>query len=321
MSTATGNYFGTLAAETGNCWNRFWFTPTDRRPLDALRAVVGAISFYMLATLTPDLGAYFADGGLLPTETVQNLEREFHSFSYLNLLHTPTELLVAHLAGMAIVALFTFGIFTSLTSVLSLAVMLSTVHRAPMLTTLVEPVLTTAMFYICLGPAGPLAWLTKKFTDRPIAQESAWATVALRLFQIHIAMLYATLGLSKLLGDTWWNGTGVWWLVARRGSTLFDLTGLATLTAGETPIGVYLLNVWSHAIVVFEIAFAIFIWNRRLRPLLLGWSVIHWIGIAILLGQLPLAATMVGVNVAYLSGETLCRRKQLAAVALASDSR
>lgn len=301
MGAAVQNYFSELVAATGDCWNRFWFTPTDRRPLDGLRIFAGCISLYLLATLAPDLGFYFGENGILPVESVYQMEGELKSLSYLDYFTSTQELLIIHILGMVVVGLFTFGILTPITSVGALIVMLSTVHRAPMITSLVEPVITMLLFYICVGPAGPIAGVVRLFTQRSNEQVSTWATVALRLIQVHLVLLYAMMGLSKLMSEAWWNGTGSWWLMARPESRLIDLTGIADFTVGTTAIGIYLINFWTHLVVIFELAFAVLVWNRLLRPLLLGWSVVHWIGIGIVLGQPLLAVTMIGANIAFLS--------------------
>lgn len=303
MTATTQSYCKRLAGETSICWNRFWFVPIGRAPLDLLRVVSGGIALILLLTLLPDLAFYFGPEGVLPVSAIEQLEGPLHGVSYLNYFTSPTELMVLHVVGIVFVAMFTLGLFTPITSVAALAVMLSTVHRGPMLASLVEPVVTMVMFYYCLGPGGPFAWIASKFSGRPIERVSSWATVSLRLIQVHLCLLYATMGLSKLMSDTWWGGSGVWWLIARPESRLFDLTGLATWEIGGTPIGIYVINLWSHAIVVFELAFALLIWNRLLRPLLLGWSLIHWIGVAILLGQPILALMMIGANAAFLDTE------------------
>ena len=300
MVSAVQDYLSSLVTATGVCWNRFWFTPVDRQPLDRLRVVTGCISLYLLATLIPDLNTYFGPNGLLPVEAVNQLEGELRSWSYLDYFTTSSELLTIHILGMIVVALFTLGWFTPITSVLSLLVMLSTAHRAPMITTLVEPVVTMVLFYLCLGPAGPIAGLVRVFTQQPTDRVSTWSTVALRLLQIHLALLYATMGLSKLLSESWWNGTGVWWLMARPESRLFNIAGIAEWTVGSTPVGIYLVNFWTHVVVAFELVFAVLIWNRTLRPLLLVWSIFHWFGIGVLLGQPLLAITMIAVNAAFL---------------------
>lgn len=300
MATVAQGYLPSLIASTGDCWNRFWFTPVDQKPLDRLRIAAGCISLYLLATLIPDLNTYFGPDGLLPVEAVNQLEGELRSWSYLDYFSASSELLTVHILGMVVVALFTLGLFTPVTSVLSLVVMLSTAHRAPMITTLVEPVVTMVLFYLCLGPAGPIAGTVRLFTQQPKTRVSSWSAVALRLLQIHIALLYLTMGLSKLMSVCWWNGEGTWWLMARPESRLLNIAGLAEWSVGNTPVGVYAVNLWTHAIIAFEIAFAVLIWNRTLRPLFLVWSIVHWIGIGILLGQPLLAVTMIALNAAYL---------------------
>lgn len=306
MASAVQNYFSSLVETTGNGWNRFWFTPVDRKPLDWLRIVAGCVSLYLLVTLTPDLNFYFGENGILPVETVNQMEGELRSLSYLDYFTSSQELLIVHVLGIVVVALFTLGVLTPFTSVASLIVMLSTAHRAPMITTLVEPVITMLMFYLCVGPAGPIAGVVRLFNQRPVEQVSTWAAVSLRLIQVHLVLLYAMMGLSKLYSESWWNGTGVWWLMARPESRLLDLTGLAEITMGTTPVGIYLVNFWTHAVVIFELAFAVLIWNRMLRPLLLAWSVLHWVGIGIVLGQPLLAITMIGANAAFV---TCCTKK------------
>jgi hypothetical protein len=302
-------YFSSLTADIGDCWNRFWFWPMDRKPLDWLRVAVGCISLYLLATLTPDLNTYFGSEGLLPVEAVDQIEtgtagNSLRGWSYLDYFTSSSELLTVHILGIVVVALFTLGLATPVTSLLTLLVMLSTVHRAPMLTSLVEPVVTMVLFYWCLGPGGPIAGITRLFTQQPTQRVSTWSTVSLKLIQVHLSLLYATMGLSKLLSESWWSGMGVWWLMARPESRLFDITGLAQVAIGDTPIGIYIINLWTHAVVAFEIAFAVLIWKRSLRPLLLGWSVVHWIGIAALLGQPLLAITMIAANAAFLTKDS-----------------
>ncbi|MFT3883817.1 MAG: hypothetical protein QM703_29820 [Gemmatales bacterium] len=36
------------------------------------------------------------------------------------------------------------------------------------------------------------------------------ATLALRLIQIHMCIVYFISGLAKLQGSTWWNGSATW---------------------------------------------------------------------------------------------------------------
>ncbi|MGH7139644.1 MAG: hypothetical protein ACREHD_28220, partial [Pirellulales bacterium] len=152
MNSTPGQYFQTLGGEWTRGWNRFWFTPSDPLVLGVMRIAVGAIALYLVATYTPDLDRYFGQNGLLPVSVLASLEeptrddlqlvppqvREAvprqYRFSYLDRIHESAGLTAAHLAGLAVLTLFTLGIFTRVTAVASLIVFLSYLHRGPMLT-------------------------------------------------------------------------------------------------------------------------------------------------------------------------------------------
>ncbi len=298
MSSSVGNYFRTLCDRFGDGWNRFWFTPSDPFVLGPIRFFTGAILLYLHATLTPDLVRLFGAGGWLPTSAVAQLEGTLRP-SYLNFLSTPTELWVAHALGGLVLLLFTVGLFTRVTSVLSLIVLLSTVHRAPMLTSQVEQVLAYLVAYLCLAPAGA-SWSLDALFRRKRAPDllrtasslCVAATIAVRLIQVHTAIVYGVMGLSQLMG-AWWASMGIWWLAARPESRLVDLTGWHP----------YLFQVWDYATVLFELAFAVLVWNRLARPLLLALSVPIWLGLALVTGAVPLALAMLVAGLAYVPSE------------------
>ena len=82
-------------------------------------------------------------------------------------------------------------------------------------------------------------------------------------------------------------------LIAKPESRAVDLTGLAGAP--------YIINVWTLAIVLFELCFAFLIWNRLARPLLLGLALPIWIGTALLTGMTSWALMMLVANLAFAS--------------------
>ena len=304
MLSAISDYFRTLGHAFAQGWNRFWFLPSDPYPLGVIRLLTGLIAIWVHVTLLSDLTRLFAAGGWLPVDVVERTTIRGYPLSYLNFASSPTDLLIAHCLGLVVLVLFTLGYWTRLTSILALIVMLSDVHRAPMITTMVEPVVTMVMFYLCLGPAGASwsldEWLKRRkaaaagsFVQPP--SKSFTATLSLHLIQVHLAMLYATMGAAKLMGSAWWTGLGVWWLVTRPESRSADLTGMP----------LFLTNFWSHAIIAFELGFAILIWVRLARPLLLGIAVLMWLLMAILTGQVAFSLMMLVANLSFCSPDWL----------------
>jgi hypothetical protein len=318
MSSAIREYFEMLVERFGQGWNRFWFTPSDPFTLGVIRVLTGIMAIYMVATFGPDLGAFFGKEGLIQPRLLEDLSagQPPYSFSYLNHLDTPAELTIAHGAGLAVLGLFTLGVATRVTSVLALVVVLSYIHRAPLVAAHFEWILAFMMFYLCLGPSGrclsidsllsrrtrarsPHAPHEEAGAARNAAAGSVAATVAIRLMQVHLAAVYLMMGLAKLMGGAqgsiWWTGDAMFWLVARPESRLVDLTGLHE----------YVLNAWTHLVVWTEMLFPVLIWNRLARPLLLAISTLLWASLAVATGLVPFCLIMAIANLAYVPASIL----------------
>ncbi|HVA48668.1 MAG TPA: hypothetical protein VNH11_20040 [Pirellulales bacterium] len=327
-------YFKRLTTECGRGWTRFWFAPSDPIALGGLRIGVGLIALYWLATFTPDLDRYFGAHGLVPLGTLRQLEeptrdgnrqtapeqvreampREYR-FSYLDHVRSPGGLLAAHLAGMAAVALFTCGVFTPVSSIATLVVVLSYLHRGPMLTSQVEPLMAFVLLYLCLGPSGSACsvdrWRKERRTPGSlpagsigplVARSSTWATVSLRLIQVHLTLVYAMMAVGKLGGhgqgdNVWWSGMGMWYLIARTEQRMLDLTALH-----QWPL---LVHAGSYAVMFWQAAFPIFVWNRLARPLMLGINAVMWALLAPILGNIPFAVMMIVASLAFVAPEKL----------------
>jgi hypothetical protein len=323
MTLSPLNYFQTLAGEFGRGWNRFWFAPSDPLTLGLLRIASGLMAFYLVASYSPDLERYFGSNGLVPLEMVRGLEaqtrdgdrqvlpgqvreampREYR-FSYLDYFHTPGGLRTVHACGLLTLALFTCGLFTRLTGIASLVVVLSYLHRGPMLTSQVEPILAFVLFYLCLGPAGAACSLDRRWAARreglPVPASSLaspWATVSLRLIQVHLTVVYLMMAVGKLGGNIWWSGLAMWFLIARSEQRMVDLTALSSL-----PL---LVHAGSYAVMFWQAAFPILIWNRLARPLLLGINALMWALLAPVIGNIPLAVMMVVASLAFVPGDVL----------------
>jgi len=333
MYQAVTGYFSSLAEDFGQAWNRFWFSPSDPYPLGCIRVLAGLLLLYVHMTWTYDLGRFFAADGLVPVATNQQLLRLQgrveaeqmmpFSASYLNFATSSTELWIAHAAGLVVLILFTIGWKSRITSVLALIVWLSYYHRAPVLAGEMEPILSFVLFYLCLGPNGAALsvdrWLAVKKErellklqnreSEPIAAAAAtWqATIPVRLMQIHLSVVFLMMAIAKLAGPnppaTWWTGDGIWWLLAKPETRPFDITGIANL-----PESRLLVDFLCHALVWFEFAFALLIWNQRARPLMLGLLVLLWgVLIGVSTGLFVFVLAILTASVAFCDAEMLRR--------------
>jgi len=308
----TTRYWEDLNRSVGQSWNRFWFTPTDPLPLCLLRIAVGLLALAYLVSFSGEMVQVFGVDGLMSTATVTTIRGattgyDWVHFSLLDLANTAAALWTLHVLSGLVLLLFTLGVQTRTTSVLSLLVILSYIHRQPILTGPFEPVISMLLLYLCLGPCG--AYLSVDYWrmsrrgaahGRHARSQSDWtATVSLRLIQLHCAAFYLLMGLSKLSGQVWWEGDAVWLLMSQVRSRPLDLTFLREQA--------FLLDAWTHAIVAFELVFPLVIWKSLARPLLLGIALVMWGSLGILTGLTGFVLVMLVASAAFLSPD-LCRR-------------
>ena len=296
-------YFRALSEHIGTAWNHFWFQPSDVFDLCVLRVLVGSLALGWQMSYLLDLTTWFGGEGWLASDAMQRVVSGgssgvgFYDFSYLFWVSRPWLLWTVHFLGSLILLAFTVGCCTRWAAVASLVVLVSYVHRAPLLAGPAEPVLTMLVAYLCLAPVGQqVSWdRRRRGASWPLMRQSCWATVARRLIQVHLVMLYLVMGLTKLGGETWWYGEAIWWLAAQPDSQWFDPAVLRSYAV--------LLNLWTHAVVISELLFVVLIWNRWLRPLVLVGSAVSWISVAVATGYVGLSATMIVANFAFVSGE------------------
>jgi hypothetical protein len=314
MASVNEKDFGDVTEEFGQRWNRFWFTRADALPCCVLRIAVGLIVTAHFLAMGPGLGIWFAsDGALTPAAVKRILElpggggATFHP-SYLDYFPAGTGLYIVHVAAVIVSLAFAIGFLTRASGLLTLAALLAYVHRVPEVAGYVEPVLSFLIAYLVVAPSG--AWLSvdqrlfgsgKKSPLGSLlagsSEPSLAANISLRLIQVHIAMFYAMMGLSKLYGDAWWQGGAVWMLMAQTESRVVD----ATVFRRMGQIGEYLLNFATHLIVYFELAFGVLVWTRIGRPVLLALSLIVWPIIILATGQLLFGLAMLAANMAFVS--------------------
>ena len=307
-----GQYFSRLANAFGKGWTRFWYLPSDPFPLCLMRILVGIFSLCFILSYTEDLSYFFAQGGLLSLELTEqyppfNATYNPAVFSYFSYLHSPLELHIAHWIGIVILCLFTIGWHSRITAVLGLFVILSYIHRAPLITSEIEPLLAAIQFYLCFGPCGARLSVDRYLAKRkmPIMPQSEQdrggkffsATLSTRLIQIHLCIIAAMMGIAKLSGpgeltgggewvDPWGVGEAVWWMIARPQTRIFE--GLTSLR--DYP---YLIAAWTHIILLVELVFPILIWNRLVRPLVLAIAFVAWGSLILISGIGPFYALLI----------------------------
>jgi hypothetical protein len=237
-----------------------------------------------------DLAAY-REAGRLPPDAAPPVPL---GWSALYLCGANTALLrAAYWLSITVLALFTLGVATRLTAVLAWVIVVSFAAN-PAMSYDADALLGIFAFYLMvgyllfglwggnlslrewlLGPAG--TWLLARRPEggpRP----SRAANLAVRLIQVHFAIVIVVSGLHKLQQGDWWSGVAFWYpLHPAFTVTPQEIAGVVRYRnayLGVLSLTVYLALAW-------QIGFPLFAWRRRWRPVLLAGAALGWLGTAL----------------------------------------
>jgi hypothetical protein len=286
------NYLRDLTQAAIAGWNRFWFTPTDVATLALMRILGGAMLFYTHLVWGFELDAFFGSQGYIPVESARVFYGDSFrwALSYLWYVQSPTALWGVHLAALIVLAMFTLGLCTRITSILSFVVAVSYANRVPGALFGLDQINVMLATYLMLAPCGAAysldRWLAARRAGGPLppAPPSTTANVVTRLIQLHMCIIYFFAGLGKLQGEMWWEGTALWGAAFNLEYQTVNLTWLArfpVLTAFLTQATAY-----------WEMFFCVLVWPRLLRPITVFIALPLHLSIGICMGLMTFGLVM-----------------------------
>jgi hypothetical protein len=290
-------------------WTRFWFTPADPFGLNLVRVLAGLLFLFWLLPFAGSYSAFFGRQGW------------FDSMAYVEASHIPNGILPPHLFGwslyllsdnpllpgvvywgsIAVIVLFTLGVATRLSGILTWVAVVS--HTAnPALTYDADPLLVMLAFYLMvgyllqrlldshqslvsrlLGPS-PLGVFQRLVRTEETRSPSVGANLALRLFQVHFAIAMVICGLHKLQVKESWTGIVPWFYLNPPFHTTPEQVQSFKVGAEDT---LFYFSLATYLFLAWQILFPLFAWRRSLRFILLGGAVLSWIAYSFFL-PLPL---------------------------------
>ena len=285
-----------LGAAAARAWDRFWFTPTDAGRLAVVRVLAGCLGLLLAWSWAGDLVAWFGADGIISPD-VLGVWRSPTALSLFDVARSNVAVWGIFLLGVVVLGMLAAGAATLFTAPLAACFWASLLHRGPMLVGPADDVLAVILWCLVVGRSGDTFSVDRVLTGagrRPAAP--SWRNgLSLGLLRIHASVIAAAAVVAQLKADVWWNGTAAWFLAARE-STRVDLTGLL---AGSEIV----TNVVTHAIVLFEIAFAAGVWNRWARPVMARAGLVGWPLVGLLAGEPLWGAALAILSWACLPGD------------------
>ncbi len=270
-------------AELRRRWSTFWFGELDARPVALLRIGVGTIVTWMLLERLSVARTVLSDDGWFPHEAAVHLMDPWH-WSLLHPFGAPWQVTtVLVLGGLGALA-FTLGLYTRLGGAVAFVALASVHTRNPAVLYGADSVARVWLAYLLLMPCGR-AWSVDAIRHRLRDHDAAFGSPAptlpawpVRLFQIQVATVYLTTGISKAYGTDYHDGTALWHALSNPVySRWLDVAEPLYAAGGSVLAALTVMTLW------WELAFAFMVPFRRLRPIALGLGVFVHGGIFVLM--------------------------------------
>ncbi len=290
-------------------WTRFWFTAVNPRGLHALRVLSGLLFLLWLLPLAGHQSALFGLNGWFDWQAYREGAHlpggppaPYSGWSLLYLGGSSAALVDAlWWVAVAVFALFTLGVCVRVTAVLTW-VLVASFLLSPAVNYDADYLLAILAFYLMIGYVllgqwsrplslagrllGPWDVVLFGSRGRPSAERdmtpSYAANLAVRLLQVHFALIMVVSGLHKLQFGEWWGGVAYWYpLHPPFRTTLADIRA----EAAHASLDLFLLSLVQYVALAWQIGFPAFAWRRRWRVVLLGGAVLSWVGAIYIYGQ------------------------------------
>ena len=273
----------------------FFFKPSDAMVLAWIRIATGGMIAYIHLVWLLRLESFFGPSALLDRESLSLLHQNAWKWTYLDGSESLWLACLHELAALGAGLAMALGIWSRWSTPLAWLLTLMTAHRlAPMLFGLDQVVLMLAM-YLSISRCGDRWSLDRRFGLARPADEHWQNTLATRLIQLHLCVIYFFGGLGKARGWMWWDGTAMWYSAASYEYQSLDLTWIGRYPA--------LGSVLTHMTLFWEIAYAFLVWPRWSRPLVLAMALLVHVGIALYLGMITFGFMMIVANLAFIPSQ------------------
>jgi hypothetical protein len=225
----------------------------------------------------------------------------------------PAWMMAIHLGFLAAVALFTVGLFTRVTGVITWMAVLCYIQRS--WTTLfgMDTIIVVLALYLMISPCGAVYSLDRWLARRRARQRgvdlpetpalSSAANFALRLMQFHFCVIYMASGISKLQGASWLNFTAVYLVMANYEFNPLHLwlyyEALVWLCQHQWLWEIF-ITASTVGTLVIELSLPFMIWRPRWRPYYMVASLMLHTGIAAIMGLTTFSMLMVCLLMAFI---------------------
>lgn len=200
-----------LLKRINTLWYRLLFEPVSPAPVCVFRILFGFLILLSYLLLYSDLSVWFGSNGMVSLQTAKAYTA-FDRFSvFFFLPDTDASVFVVYSAVLLSAFAVMIGFRTRLSLIVLFLCLLSFNHRNPAIFHSGDSFLRVSCFLLIFAPCGKMF----SFDSRHCAYPEQWKILcspfAQRLLQWQIAAIYCQTFSAKIQGETWRNGTAVYY--------------------------------------------------------------------------------------------------------------
>jgi hypothetical protein len=282
-----------------SAWDKFFFEEKPTEGMALFRIIwMSMIFIYFLI----DLGNshdFYGPHALLSQNTVRDQFTFLHA-NIFNLFRPSYETVngIMLIYGLSIVASI-FGLFTRYSLILTLILMTSLHQRNIWLLSSSEMLMRAVTLMLVVSPCGHSlsvdSLLGRYFPDfRKKKMSPIWA---LRLIQIQISVVYLWTVWHKLQGETWLNGTAVYYATR--------LDSMANFTIPVLMDSLIFLKLMTWGTLLVELSLGTLIWFKKFRRPVIVAGILFHLGIEYIMSIPFFELYMIALLINFISPEEL----------------
>ena len=265
---AIGERLRALAQDAWKVWCGFWFENECDARIRVLRVALAGLLLVFYLNVLPDFKMLYTEDGILRAGLIEDVFPMTGRFSVFNYFTSDRAIYFSYGLLMVSFLSMVLGFLPRISAIVAFLLHISFIHRNVTAVFGIDLIATFFLLYLCLTN-----------TPKRGVQQSEFSrtlqSIALRLVQIQLCIVYAFSGWEKLKGGSWWRGDALWYVLSNPQLARLDFSWTASFPA--------LLALMTYSTLLWEMYFPVLIWFPKLRrSMLIGGVMLHG-GIALLI--------------------------------------
>ena len=195
-----------------DAWDKFLFEGCDPRIASLFRIGFATLILIQVAVVWHDADRWFSDTGVMSVSTAKLTTGPVGWSLFYLIPSTPFVIRGALVALLLHATLMLFGVFSRVQAAAIFVWLVSFQNRNPLINDGEDTVFRIFAFMMIWLPLDAY-WSVLRRSSESVARARSHASAwGLRLIQIEMAAIYASAAISKLSGETWQNGTAMWYV-------------------------------------------------------------------------------------------------------------